>query len=51
MAQLKRETAQGLADLMMNEIVTEALAILQNDWVVFALPVFLVALALEWFVA
>ena len=30
---------------MMDRIVFEALAILQNDWVIYAVPVFLAALA------
>ena len=36
---------------MMDRIVSEALAILQNDWVIYAVPVFLAALALEWRIA
>lgn len=36
---------------MMDRIVSEALAILQNDWVIYAVPVFLAALALEWYIA
>ena len=36
---------------MMDRIVSEALAILQNDWVIYAVPVFLAALALEWCIA
>ena len=36
---------------MMDRMVSETLAILQNDWVIYAVPVFMAALALEWYIA
>ena len=35
----------------MSSVVDQTLAILQDDWVIYALPFFLIALAIEWTVA